>query len=150
MPRKQGDRYDPQIENQNLLMMKQLFVLAAAFFCANFAFAQSRLGSTADEIREEFSDPTYQLEDGATDGGRPFIRVEMERSSVMYLLDDEDVCALTFIIPEDPGALNGLVEEYNNRYVIISPTEWRMYGDWGYADITLVFPEDGKAYFIWD
>lgn len=130
--------------------MKQFFVAAMALFWSSLAFSQARLGSTAIEIREEFSDSTYHLEEGVTDSGSPFISVELDRSSAMYMLNDEDICALTFIVPDDPGALNGMVEEYNNRYVIISPTEWRMYGEGGYADVQLVFLDDGRFYFIWE
>ena len=131
-------------------MMKQFFVGAVAFFWCSFAFSQARLGSSAIEIREEFSDTTYHLEEGVTDSGSPFISVELDRSTAMYILNDEEICTLTLIIPEDPGVLNGMVEEYNNRYVIISPTEWRMYGEGGYADIKLIFLDDGGFYFVWE
>lgn len=129
-------------------MRKALLTLSLAAVSI-IGFGQARLGFSKQEIRTEFIAPRYNLQSGYTDDGTYFISIEVERASVIYLFNSEGYCTATGIIPDNQGALNFFVEMYNDRYVIISPTEWKMYSEDGILSIKLIYPENGGYYFVW-
>ena len=112
-------------------------------------FGQSRLGSTVSDIKSEFWEKKYDRKSGYTDNNQYYITIKTERANVIYYFDSNNVCNLTAIIPDNQGALNFYVQLYNERYVIVSSTKWKMYSNNGIADIELIYPEDGGYYFIW-
>ena len=113
------------------------------------AFGQARLGTSATEIRSEFSESSYNLKSGYDDDGDYYITVETERATVIYYFNSDKICYLTLIAPDDQGALNFYVELYNKQYVIVSAKEWKMYSENGIAKIELVYPESGGFFFRW-
>lgn len=125
-------------------------ILSIAILCmALNVFSQARLGSPASEIKSEFWESSYNLKSGYTDDGIYFICIETKRASVVYYFDDNKICNLCAIVPDNQGALNYYVELYNSQYVIVSSTKWKMYSNGGIAYIELKFPEDGGFYFMW-
>lgn len=130
--------------------MKHFLTTMTLLLLVNVAFSQARLGSTASEIKNEFWESTYNLKSGYTDDGIYYVSIETERASVMYWFNTEKVCTLCMIIPDNQGALNFYVELYNKQYVIVSSTEWKMYSADGIAKISLIYPEDGGYYFLWE
>ena len=129
-------------------MKKTILFLAFAFLCIH-GFSQARLNSTASEIREEFSDEQYNLTSGFDSDGDYYIRVENDRSTAFYYFENNQMCYMTIIIPDDQGALNMYAEHYNSRYVIISDTKWKMYTSNGIANIELVFTDNNSYFFLW-
>jgi len=113
------------------------------------AFGQARLGTSATDIRSEFSESSYNLKSGYDDDGDYYIKVETERATVIYYFNSDKICYLTLIAPDDQGALNFYVEKYNKQYVIVSAKEWKMYSENGIAKIELVYPESGGFFFRW-
>jgi hypothetical protein len=113
------------------------------------AFGQARLGTSATDIRSEFSESSYNLKSGYDDDGDYYITVETERATVIYYFNSDKICYLTLIAPDDQGALNFYVELYNKQYVIVSAKEWKMYSENGIAKIELVYPESGGFFFRW-
>jgi hypothetical protein len=113
------------------------------------AFGQARLGTSATDIRSEFSASSYNLKSGYDDDGDYYITIETERATVIYYFNSDKICYLTLISPDNQGALNFYVELYNKQYVIISAKEWKMYSEGGIAKIELVYPESGGFYFLW-
>jgi hypothetical protein len=111
------------------------------------AFGQARLGTSATDIRSEFSESSYNLKSGYDDDGDYYITVETERATVIYYFNSDKICYLTLIAPDDQGALNFYVELYNKQYVIVSAKEWKMYSENGIAKIELVYPESGGFFF---
>ena len=110
---------------------------------------QARLGSTASEIKSEFWESSYKQKSGYDKEGDYYITIETGRATVMYYFDTDKVCIATVIVPDNQGALNFYVELYNERYVIVSSTQWKMYSKGGISNIELVYPEDGGYFFIW-
>ncbi len=129
-------------------MKKTILFLVFIILSIN-GIAQARLNSTLSEVREEFSDWRYNLKSGYDSDGDFYISIETERATVIYYFDDSNLCYATIIIPDDQGALNMYAELYNSRYVIISNTQWRMYGENGIAEIELVYSDNGTYYFLW-
>lgn len=112
-------------------------------------FGQVRLGSSVTEIKKEFWESSYKLKGGYTDDNLYYISIETERASVIYYFNSDKVCTLCAILPDNQGQLNYYVELYNNQYVIVSPTQWKMYSNNGIANINLVYPDEGGYVFIW-
>ncbi|MCB0695036.1 MAG: hypothetical protein H6546_03810 [Chitinophagales bacterium] len=128
--------------------MKQILFVLLCWFGLQPAFGQARLGSSAQDIRSEFSSPEYELESEYTENGAYVIKLTIGRYSVAHLFNNDRICVATLVFPESQGALNALVEQYNDQYVIVSPTEWKMYSKGGIANVRLIIEEDGY-YFAW-
>jgi hypothetical protein len=111
--------------------------------------AQARLGASFTEIKTEFSDSKFSLENGFDKEGDLYISIETLSSKVIYYFNESKICELTIIIPNNQGALNYYVENYNKQYVIINSTEWKMYSAEGIASIQLIYPDSGGYLFIW-
>lgn len=126
--------------------MKKIFILFS-FFITIFSFSQSRLGSTEREIKNEFSDRKYELEENYVQNIYT-ISVRLEIAQVHYLFNSDKICEMVFIYPHNQGGLNYYVEMYNNQYVVISDKKWKMYSDNGIANIELKVGDTG-SFFVW-
>lgn len=130
--------------------MKGILISLTLLLLINVAYAQARLGSSATEIKNEFWESEHKLESGYTDDGIYYLRIRTTRATVFYCFDEDKLCRLCLIFPDNQGALNFYVELYNELYVIVSPTEWKMYSAGGIAEISLIYPDDGGYYFLWE
>jgi len=129
--------------------MKRIIVFFALTAIALQVNGQARLGSVASEIVKEFQATEYNLTTGYDDDGDYYIAIELDEAYVTYYFKSVDgQCYISVIYPKRQGDLNYLVEVYNKRYAILSPTSWRMYSHDGFANIELKF-QDGQSYFIW-
>lgn len=129
--------------------MKRTLLTILFAITSIIAFGQARLGTSATEIRSEFSESSYNLKSGYDDDGDYYITIETERATVIYYFNSEKICYLTLIAPDNQGALNYYVELYNKQYVIVSSKQWKMYSENGIANIELVYPEGGGYFFRW-
>lgn len=129
-------------------MKLYIYLLIVFLFTVN-SFSQARLGSFAEEIKNEFWEDEYGLKEGYTDDNIYYLSLRMDRVSVLYYFNYDKICQFTIIIPDDQGALNYIVENYNNQYVIVSSTEWKMYSKNGISKIQLIYDEEGGYYFMW-
>lgn len=128
--------------------MKPYFILL--FLCLSMGtFAQVRLGNSASEIRSEFSDSEYEIEEGYTEDNIYYINFITERAHISHLFDENSVAVIAFVSPNNQGQLNYYVETYNEQYVIVSDKEWKMYSDGGVASISLQFNENDGCFFRW-
>lgn len=128
--------------------MKKLLLLILILL-SNICIAQSRVGSTEEEIKAEFWTDKYKAMSSYTDNKTYYISVKLERSLVIYYFTEKKVCYMTAIFPDTDGDLNAYVEYYNKQYVIISPTRWKMYNNNGFCNIELTYLEKSPPCFIW-
>ena len=128
--------------------MKTIILVLLFCFFGYKVNAQARLGDTEWEIRAEFSEKTFTS--GYTEDGDKWLKMETSIGTVGYYFGKESdwKCYMTIVIPDNQTALNVLVERYNREYVIISETEWKMYGNNGIMKISLIFAEEGGYYFL--
>jgi hypothetical protein len=129
-------------------MKRTLLTILFAITIA-IAYGQARLGSTASEIKSEFWESSFNQRSGYDSDGDYYITITTERSTTTYYFNADKVCYLTAIFPDNQGALNFYVELYNERYVIVSSKQWKMYSSNGIANIQLIYPEGGGYYFLW-
>jgi hypothetical protein len=128
--------------------MKKLAVTLVFSLISLLAAAQARLGTSASDIKAEFSDSNYKLTSAYNDERVYTITVTLERSTVLYYFNKDFICNVTFIIPNNQTVLNYMVEYYNKNYVVISTTEWKMYSKNGICRVELVFGDD-LYFFAW-
>lgn len=130
--------------------MKTFFLTSVlTFFSILSLFGQARLGSEFEEVKQEFADPKFNLESGVDEDGNLYLKVDLDRSGVVHFFNEDKVCFMSIIIPKGQGVLNAMVQMYNDQFVVISSTEWKMYSGNGIASIELVFTENEIPYFIW-
>ena len=129
--------------------MKQFLTTFTLLLIINLAFSQARLGSSVDDIKNEFGEAEYNLKSGYSDDGTYYVTISTDRATVIYYFSKEKICTLCMIVPDNQGALNFYVELYNEQYVIVSSTEWKMYSGGGIAEISLIYPDDGGYFFLW-
>lgn len=129
--------------------MKIHIITLITFLFTLVSFSQVRLGSTSEEIKDEFWQDEYDLNEGYTDDDINYISLRVNRASVFYYFNYDKICFLCMVIPDDQGSLNYYVEQYNSQYVIVSSTEWKMYSKNGIAKIKLIYDGEGGYYFTW-
>jgi len=129
-------------------MKKTILILIIGLFPI-LSFSQARLGSSAQEIKSEYWESKYNVESGYNDDEIYYVSLETDRASVVHFFNNDKICVMSIIAPDNQGALNFYVENYNNQYVIVSSTEWKMYSKNGIAKIKLIYPDDGGFYFVW-
>lgn len=112
------------------------------------AKAQVRMWATADEIMTEFKDQNPSK--GTEDDGTEYISINFpDYAMFYYYLNEDDVCYRCFVMPEDVGDLHAIVERYDNRYVIVSDTQWKFYSGINVSYIKLRETKTGVTYFEW-
>lgn len=126
--------------------MKYLIALITLIFLSNNTEAQARLGSNKSDIMNEFRDKNIKV--NLTDDGEEYLSFESHISVNLYYLDKDEICYNVVIFPKDNSAINTLVEFYNEHYVVIDESHWKMYTSNGIAKIDLIFFEN-SAMFIW-
>lgn len=129
--------------------MEKYIITLIAFLSALVSYSQVRLGFTSDEVKNEFWEDKYNLNEGYTIDDIYFINIRGDRANVFNYFDYDKVCFFSTVIPDDQGSLNYYVEQYNSQYVIISSTEWKMYSKNGIAKIKLNYDGEGGYYFTW-
>lgn len=121
--------------------MKRLLFLSVLLIFTLSANAQARLNFTESQIRNDF--PYQVFSNKTTTDGIRYISTTFDNIMIAYYFNNDGYSYFVQIIPLDNGALNGLIEYYNNHYVIISTTEWRAYGEYGIMKIELFFNNNG-------
>ncbi len=125
-------------------MKKIIFLL---LICPLLGNSQVRLGHKMSDIYSEFQEKNPRM--GNNDDGIAYMAINFEKCLTLHYFTDDKVCFMTIISPNTQGDLNFFVEYYNQSYVILSPTSWRMYSTGGgNCDITLMTNE-GQTYFVW-
>jgi hypothetical protein len=105
--------------------MKKLLILL--LFSPLLSMAQARIGSTENEIRDEFS--SYDFQRKISTGDHLFYLSAIVRGGVFYwYFNDNKICDLCYLVL-DPEYVDPMVELCNNKYVRIDDTHWKKYND---------------------
>jgi hypothetical protein len=128
--------------------MKRLMFLFIVFLPI-LSNAQAHLGSTEKEIRDLHSDKTFEV--GYSDNGEKYICAFMIYGTFFYFFDKETRLSNFCIQAIDKMPyLNGQVEAYNKKYVIVSDTEWKAYLEGGGTmNIELKYNEEYEKYIFY-
>ena len=125
--------------------MKKVFFLLIIIFPI-LCNAQAHLGSTEKDIRDLHSDKTFEI--GYTDDGVKYISAFMKFGTFVYYFDkDTKLSNICIQIVDELPYLNGQVEAYNKKYVIVSDSEWKAYLEGGnILKINLSYNDKNKFY----
>ena len=125
-------------------MKKLLYFLIV--FLPIMNFAQAHLGTSEKEIRNLHSDKKFEI--GYNNSGEKYISTFMYYGTFIYYFDKETGLSNYCVqIVNEMTYLNGQVEAYNKKYVIVSDTEWKAYLEGGsILKIKLSYNEEYKFY----
>ncbi len=112
-------------------------------------FGQAHLGISETEIRRSYPEKTFEVD--YTNQGQKYISTFMRFGTFVYYFDQETSLSSSCIqIIDELAYLNGQVETYNKKYVIISDTKWKAYlEEGGILNIELQYKEDYKCYVFY-
>lgn len=125
-------------------MRKLLFILI--ILLPIYSIAQAHLGITEKEIRDLHSEKTFEV--GYNNDGEKYISSFMYFGTFVYYFDKETKLSNYCIqLVNELPYLNGQVEAYNKKYVIVSDSEWKAYLEGGnILKIKLSYNEEHKFY----
>ena len=128
--------------------MKRLLFLLFVFLPI-LGNTQAHLGATEKEIRDLHSDKIFEVD--YTDDGEKYISAFMIYGTFYYYFDKETGLSNNCMqIVDEMVYLNGQVEVYNNKYVVVSDTEWKAYLEGGgVLKINLSYNEEHKVYVFY-
>ena len=126
--------------------MKKL-ILVLALLLTTVAQSQSRLGYSYSEILTEFK-PKYEFTTGFSEELGKYLQFNMITASLTYYFNAENLCYTVILLPSSKEDMHAYIEKYNNKFTIISDTEWKMYGDGVTVTIELIYVEEGGYFFL--
>jgi hypothetical protein len=125
--------------------MKHLLLLLTLVvsLCAN---SQVRIASPKEQIKAEFG--YLYIEDHMVSDSVDAITFQTRKSVVTHLFNEAGISYCAFLTPLGDAELKYYIERYNSQYIVLSPTQWRLYANDQYVDITLT-TSNSKHLFIW-
>ena len=112
--------------------------------------SQVRMGYTSYEINKEFSG-TYEIKSNYDSKGYLFYTIDFEHSNIFYFFGKNDKCTSCIILPSSQARVNGLSEEYNKKYTVITDSQWRAYLSGGaICNVYLKHDKDYGYFFLWE
>jgi hypothetical protein len=128
--------------------MRKLFLIVVAFLPL-LTFGQAHLGLSESEIKNKYPEKSFETD--YTDEGQKYISTFMIYGTFVYYFDKETGLSSSCIqVVDELPYLNGQVEAYNKKYVIISDTKWKAYLEGGgIINIELVYKEEYKLYVFY-
>ncbi len=111
-----------------------------------FSNAQAHLGSSESEIRKTHPDKTFTV--SYADDGTKTISTFMIFGTFYYYISKETGLSYGCVqVIDDMPLLNGQIEAYNGKYVIISDSEWKAYLEGGgKMKITMTYDSEYEVY----
>lgn len=128
--------------------MKKILLILGFLASTFISFSQSRLGYTEAEIKSDLYLWTFQSAYTNDDSTYYIYSETPDNYVVAYYFNSSGICNFCKLYTSDNATLNTFVQKYNNQYVIISDTKWKMYNSNGVMNIELIF-KDGFSYFIY-
>lgn len=126
--------------------MKNL-ILILALSLTTIAQSQSRLGYSYSEILTEFK-VKYDYTTGFSEELGKYLQFDMGTASLTYYFNNDNYCYTVILLPTTKEDMHAYIEKYNNKFTIISDTEWKMYGNGVTVTIELIYVEDGGYFFL--
>lgn len=130
-------------------MKKLLLTMACVLLFAGASLAQALVGFTMSEVRDKNPGVTWGY--GRWGESKQFQTMSFEDDyiGVAYYFNEEYRCVGTVIVPKNQGVLQGMIERYNNRYVVVDDNNWKFYTQGGVLRCVLGTTEKGAYYFYW-
>jgi hypothetical protein len=127
--------------------MKNLLLF---FFIITFTvkvYGQIRIGSTEQEIREEFGNKI--LSTHYEDNGSKIIHYKSEFTHTSFCIGTNGICHTVLMVPDNDGNLHGMIEYNNKNYVVVDDKRWKWYSSIGIIHIKLNLTESNLWIFVY-
>ncbi len=112
--------------------------------------SQAKIGYNPSQIRAEFPDVEWIYNKWGQNKEKMTMAFMNDDFLINYLFDENNISVITAIAPLNQGALQTMIERYNNRYVILDKSTWRFYSDGTVFICRLKAFDDGSFYFKWE
>jgi hypothetical protein len=130
--------------------MKRLFLILLIAVLPLISKSQPLFGYTPSQIRDKWPNFDWEYEKWGERKDKMIMTFAEDDIRVMYFFDENNHSVFTSICPLTIGELQGMIEQYNNRYVVVDNTTWRFYNDGAVFLCTLRQTADTKKYyFLW-
>lgn len=130
--------------------MKRLLVLFFILFrSCSPAFSQAMIGYNMSEVKGNYPNEKWEFGFWDKEERLQTMSFEDENVIVIYYFNKSFVCFTTTIVPKTQGILQGWIENYNKKYVIVNDTNWKFYTPSGILNCSLDKTENGLYYFRW-
>lgn len=113
------------------------------------AFSQALIGYTMSQVREKYNDAEWTYGKWGTNNELQSMSFENESIGVIYYFNEDFKSIITAIVPKSQGTLQGIIENYNKRYVIIDETHWKFYTNGSVLRCSLETTDSGLYFFSW-
>lgn len=130
-------------------MKRFLLLLSLICLVRGQGYGQAMIGYNMSEVKENYPDKKWSY--GMWDEEQKLQTMSFEDESVIviYFFNDAFLCFTTTITPKTQGALQGWIENYNKKYVVVDDTNWKFYNPNGILKCTLEKTEKNLYYFRW-
>jgi len=120
--------------------MKKLLLLL--LLLPALTFGQGAVGLTLHELKESYPEKTFRTD--YIEEGTIYI-TEFGCATFSYFIrKNEDVIDFCIAWPQGDRCLSAYVENFNNKYVILSDSHWKAYLEGYTMDILLEYNNDGR------
>ena len=126
--------------------MKKLTYLSFLLFPI-ITFSQARLGSSLNEIRNEFSNQKMGY---INSNNIPCLIVTYPDIEVCYYFDSKSLCYQTSIVSQSLKQSKQIIDAYNKNYIITSKTTWIMIDSFRTVHVKFSYKRDIGYIFTWN
>lgn|SRR5574344_1944856 len=129
--------------------MRKIFIvsfLIMIFSTVAYGIEGLGLGMSFDKIKATFDDKNS----GYMDNGLRYLDIDdsIDDVYVRHIFSKGNICIMVLITPHNQVALTRLVEVFNEQYIVVSNTEWKMYANGIVGLIKLNYNPDLDVYIF--
>ena len=128
--------------------MKKIIFIFYFLICIFNTSAQSRLGSSLTEIKEEFS--KYNLKEVICNDGLNAVSFTISELHVVYYFDKYNICVNTLLTTKNIAVAKRITNYYNSHYIIINDNSWKVAENLSLAIINSYYDDKLGYIFVWD
>jgi len=133
-----------------LIDMKKLFIaLSFAILACFSAGAQALLGYSMGDVRKEFPNEDWEYGKWGERKEYSTMSFKADKLVVIYYFNENMMSVGTSIVPLTQGMLQGMIEIYNERYVVVDDKHWKFYNKGNVMRCSLSSTDEGLFYFYW-
>jgi hypothetical protein len=130
--------------------MKSLVIGLVLFLgLAGDSNSQALIGFTMSEVKSKYPDTEWTYNHWGKNDALQTMSFETDKIGVIYFFDENYRSIITAIVPKTQGTLQGMIELYNSKYVIIDESHWKFYANGVVMNCSLQMTEGGAYYFNW-
>jgi hypothetical protein len=129
--------------------MKKLLLLLAMAVLPLISNSQPLFGFTPSEVKDRYPGVDWTYKRWGDGDDKLSMGFRAEDLIVVYFFNENNKSIATTINPQTEGELQGIIERYNSRYVIIDSYTWKFYDEGSIFMCKLKQSDQGRYFFLW-